>query len=76
MESEVEHLKKMNMEIQEEMRAIAENLKEKEEELDNLEAMNQTLIIKERKTNDELQEARKELIAVCVPFLFLTRVKF
>ncbi|KAL5569072.1 hypothetical protein UlMin_025647 [Ulmus minor] len=38
-------------------------LKEKEEELEDLEALNQTLVMKERKSNDELQEARKELIS-------------
>ena len=46
------------------MEAINEELKEKEEELDDLEALTQTLIIKERKCNDELQEARKEMITV------------
>ncbi|RVW66153.1 hypothetical protein CK203_007403 [Vitis vinifera] len=42
---------------------IQEELKEKEEELDDLEALNQALVVKERKSNDELQEARKELIS-------------
>ncbi|WOH12507.1 hypothetical protein DCAR_0832011 [Daucus carota subsp. sativus] len=37
-------------------------LKQKEEELEDLEALNQVFVVKERKTNDELQEARKELI--------------
>ncbi|XP_026437754.1 factor of DNA methylation 5-like [Papaver somniferum] len=40
------------------------DLKDKKEELEDLEAMNQTLIVKERQSNDELQEARKELINV------------
>ncbi|XP_027166996.1 protein INVOLVED IN DE NOVO 2-like [Coffea eugenioides] len=44
------------------MNSIELELKEKEEELDALEAINQALIVKERKTNDEVQEARKELI--------------
>jgi hypothetical protein len=39
-------------------------LREKEQALQDLESLNQTLIIKERKSNDELQEARKELINV------------
>ncbi|XP_059440371.1 protein INVOLVED IN DE NOVO 2-like [Corylus avellana] len=52
----------MGMEVQKKMDAIVEDLKDKEEELSSLEAMNQILMIKERKTNDELQEARKELI--------------
>lgn len=42
-----------------------EELKEKIEEMEDLEALNQTLIVKERETNDELQHARKELITVC-----------
>ncbi|KAJ0020631.1 hypothetical protein Pint_32385 [Pistacia integerrima] len=37
-------------------------LKEKQEELEHLKEVNQALIIKERKTNDELQDARKDLI--------------
>ncbi|KAE7995202.1 hypothetical protein FH972_000027 [Carpinus fangiana] len=51
-----------DLEVQKKMDAIVEDLKDKEEELSSLEAMNQILMIKERKTNDELQEARKELI--------------
>jgi len=39
-------------------------LREKEGELNDLEALNQTLIVRERKSNDELQDARKELINV------------
>ncbi|KAI3864494.1 hypothetical protein MKX03_011300, partial [Papaver bracteatum] len=41
---------------------LKEKLQEKEDELEDMEALNQALIIKERRTNDELQEARKELI--------------
>ncbi|KAB1225962.1 hypothetical protein CJ030_MR1G006670 [Morella rubra] len=44
------------------MDEIGKDLNEKEEELARMEELNQTLIVKERKTNDELQEARKELI--------------
>ncbi|KAG8471492.1 hypothetical protein CXB51_036162 [Gossypium anomalum] len=44
------------------MDVIQDELKEKEEELEDLEDLNQALIIKERKSNDELQDARKELI--------------
>ncbi|XP_019235831.1 PREDICTED: factor of DNA methylation 4-like [Nicotiana attenuata] len=41
---------------------IQESLKEKEEELEDLEALNQALVVKERRANVELQDARKELI--------------
>lgn len=46
------------------MDALHEDLREKELSLRELDALNQTLIIKERKSNDELQEARRELIKV------------
>lgn len=39
-------------------------LKQKEGDLEQLEKTNQYLIVKERRSNDELQEARKELIEV------------
>ncbi|XP_050385118.1 protein INVOLVED IN DE NOVO 2 [Argentina anserina] len=41
---------------------MLKDMSEKEGELEDLEALNQTLIVKERKSNDELQDARKELI--------------
>ena len=50
------------MEAKKKMESIQEELKEKEEDLEDLELTNQALIVKERKSNDELQEARKELI--------------
>ncbi|OMO59003.1 hypothetical protein CCACVL1_25167 [Corchorus capsularis] len=50
-------------EFLEKMEAILKELREKEAELDDLEALNQTLIVRERKSNDELQDARKELIS-------------
>jgi hypothetical protein len=46
------------------------DLKEKEESLQDLHELNQTLIIYERKINDELQDARKELINVSFFFLY------
>lgn len=46
------------------MDALHIDLREKEQSLRDMDALNQTLIIKERKSNDELQEARKELITV------------
>lgn len=53
-----------DLKLKKEMDEIKENLKEKEEEMEALEELNQALIIKERRSNDELQEARKETIIV------------
>lgn len=39
-------------------------LREKESELGDLETINQTLVVQERQRNDELQDARKELVNV------------
>lgn len=44
------------------MKSLEEKLKEKEDYLEDLECLNQVLLIKERKSNDEVQDARKELI--------------
>ncbi|XP_062084967.1 factor of DNA methylation 4-like [Humulus lupulus] len=51
-----------DMEVEKNMKEIQEQLNEKEEEYEGLEALNQALVIKERRSNDELQEARKEMI--------------
>ncbi|XP_031108827.1 protein INVOLVED IN DE NOVO 2 [Ipomoea triloba] len=51
-----------NQEILNKVDGLLKNLREKEGELEDLEALNQTLIVKERKSNDELQDARKELV--------------
>ena len=56
-------------EMKRKMETIQEELKEKEEELDDVEELNQTLIINERKSNDELQDARKELITVSIFYI-------
>lgn len=44
--------------------AIRQKLEEKQEELSHLEELNRALLIKELTSNDELQQARKELIDV------------
>ncbi|XVF68775.1 hypothetical protein PTKIN_Ptkin11bG0028300 [Pterospermum kingtungense] len=49
-------------EMRRKMEAMQEELKDKKEELEDLEQLNQALIVKERNCNDELQDARKELI--------------
>ncbi|GMN24170.1 hypothetical protein TIFTF001_000446 [Ficus carica] len=51
-----------DMKLKKEMDEIKEKLQEKEEEMEALEELNQALIVKERRSNDELQEARKETI--------------
>ncbi|KAL5576116.1 hypothetical protein UlMin_017815 [Ulmus minor] len=48
--------------VQEKMKEMNEELEQKVESLDDLDSLNQTLLYKERETNDELQEARKALI--------------
>ncbi|XP_057967464.1 factor of DNA methylation 1 isoform X2 [Malania oleifera] len=48
--------------IKKKMEEMTKELEEKIGEMDDLESLNQALITKERQSNDELQEARKELI--------------
>ncbi|TQD74947.1 hypothetical protein C1H46_039518 [Malus baccata] len=48
--------------VQSKIKEMEDELGEKVDELEDLESLNQTLITKERQSNDELQEARKELI--------------
>lgn len=53
-----------DMEDKKKLESIEEELKDKEEELDHVESLNSSLIIKERRANEEVQEARKQLISV------------
>ena len=73
LEMEIEELKgKMQVmshlgddtKVQEEIKKMNHKLEEKMEEMGSIEDLNQTLLKKERQSNDELQEARKELIKV------------
>ncbi|KAF9613333.1 hypothetical protein IFM89_007062 [Coptis chinensis] len=48
--------------FQQKMEEMVNDLNEKVEEMSGLESLNHTLIVKERERNDELQDARKELI--------------
>lgn len=59
-------------EIVKKVEIIFKDLGEKEGELEDLDKFNQTLILRERRTNDELQEARKELVNVCIKVLFFS----
>ena len=51
------------------MDIIEEALKDRDEDLEAMEALNQALIVKERRSNEELQQARKELINVSTYFI-------
>ncbi|CAK9133594.1 unnamed protein product [Ilex paraguariensis] len=51
-----------DLEVLQKVEAMQTMLREKEGEFEDLESLNQALIVKELKSNDELQEARKELI--------------
>ncbi|CAM8894291.1 unnamed protein product [Rhodiola kirilowii] len=51
-----------NAEVTKKIEALKEELEEKNEELDSINELNQMLINKERSSNDELQNARHELI--------------
>lgn len=58
-------------EVKKKVVEMMKDLEEKESEMVDLEALNQALVVKERKSNDELQDARKELISVIFLFCFL-----
>ncbi|KAK4263148.1 hypothetical protein QN277_028607 [Acacia crassicarpa] len=61
--SVMEHMKDDgDAEVLDKVEGILKDLREKEQSLKDLDDLNQMLIIRERKSNDELQEARKELI--------------
>ncbi|TVU46269.1 hypothetical protein EJB05_05794 [Eragrostis curvula] len=46
-----------------EIEKMRESLQEKDDELEAIDSLNQTLIVKERRTNDELADAKKDLIS-------------
>lgn len=69
LELEIEELKweleVMKKQLEDERDEAVRNVTmEMQQELDDLESLNATLIVKERRSNDELQDARKELIQV------------
>ncbi|KAF5183830.1 factor of DNA methylation 1-like [Thalictrum thalictroides] len=51
-----------NSKVQQEMEALRKELKETIEEMEHVVTLNQTLMVMERRTNHELQEARQALI--------------
>jgi hypothetical protein len=60
------HIGETDLEEKKKLEEIKMELQEKEEELEGVEDLQQTLVVQERKTNDELQDARKKLISVCI----------
>ncbi|XP_047316231.1 protein INVOLVED IN DE NOVO 2 [Impatiens glandulifera] len=58
----MKHMGDDDLEVLQKVDGMHSMLREKESELESLESLNQHLIVKERKSNDELQDARKELI--------------
>lgn len=67
----MKHLGQDDAAVQKKIEEMNTELKEKIDDLDDLESTNQVLISKERQSNDELQEARKVLIKVLPTFSWL-----
>ncbi|KQJ95400.1 factor of DNA methylation 1 isoform X2 [Brachypodium distachyon] len=59
----VKHMEGEGVDVKKRTEELTEELENKIDDMEDLEALNQTLIIKERMTNDELQDAKKELIS-------------
>ena len=57
-------MKHQGLESKEKIDVPSQELKDKNDEIEALELLNMTLFIVERKSNDQLQDARKELINV------------
>ncbi|XP_052204646.1 protein INVOLVED IN DE NOVO 2-like isoform X2 [Diospyros lotus] len=51
-----------DLEVLQKVQELQKMLREKEGDLEDIDELNQALIVRERKSNDELQDARKELI--------------
>jgi hypothetical protein len=52
-----------------EIEKMCKELEDKDAEMDDIDSLNQTLIIKQRRTNDELEDAKKDLISVSIALL-------
>lgn len=63
-----------NPEVIQKIDVLNEEIKVKMKKLEVLEALNQNLVVKERKSNDELQDARKELITSLSDILSNSRI--
>jgi len=60
------HILETDPEEKKKLEAIKMELHEKKDELEGVIDLQQALVVQERKTNDELQDARKKLISVCI----------
>ena len=60
----VKHMEGEGVDVKKHSEKLTAELNERIEEMEDLEALNQTLVVKERMTNDEIQDAKKELITV------------
>jgi len=64
LQGKLEVAKHHGLESKEKIDVPSQELKDKNDEIEALELLNMTLFIVERKSNDQLQDARKELINV------------
>jgi hypothetical protein len=60
----VKHMEGEGIDVKKRFEELTKQLDERMDAMEHLDELNQTLIIKERKTNDELQDAKKELTKV------------
>ncbi|GJN39651.1 hypothetical protein PR202_gb28783 [Eleusine coracana subsp. coracana] len=65
----VKHMEGQGVDVKKRSEELTAELNEKIEEMEDLETLNQTLIVKDRMANDELQDAKKELITGMVDLL-------
>ena len=64
LQRKLEVMNHQGLESKEKIDVPSQELKDKNDEIEALELLNMTLFIVERKSNDQLQDARKELINV------------
>jgi cell shape-determining protein MreC len=60
----VKHMEGEGVDVKKRTEELTKQLDERMDAMEHMDELNQTLIIKERMTNDELQDAKKELIKV------------
>ncbi|CAD6341584.1 unnamed protein product [Miscanthus lutarioriparius] len=70
----VKHMEGEGVDVKKRSEELAAELNERIEEMEDLEALNQTLVVKERMTNYEIQDAKKELITVLVSNIGIKRM--